>query len=99
MCERAVENESYNLKFVPDYFKTQEMCEKAVRDDPYSLQHVPDWFVTRESVTMCYDNIEYQDGDDEDNFFKWYDGYKKRKIQKASIKEKLAPIAWHPSRW
>ena len=28
-------------------------------------------------VTMCYDNIEYQDDDDEDNFFKWYEGYKK----------------------
>ena len=93
MCERAVENESYNLKFVPDHFKTHEMCEKAVKGDPYSLQHVPDWFATRELVTMCYDNIEYQDDD------VWYDGYKKRKIQKASIKEDLAPIAWHPSRW
>ena len=27
--------------------------------------------------------------DDEDHFFKWYDGYKKRKAQKASIKEVL----------
>ena len=50
-------------------------------------------------VTMCYDNIEYQDDDDEDNFFKWYEGYKKRKIQKTSIKEELAPTAWHPSHW
>ena len=32
-------------------------------------------------------------------FFKWYDGYKKRKAQKASIKEELMPITWHPSRW
>ena len=39
------------------------------------------------------------DDDDEDNFFKWFEGYKKRKIQKASIKEELAPIIWHPSRW
>ena len=32
----------------------------------------------------------------------WYDGYKKRKAQKAqkaSIKEELMPITWHPSRW
>ena len=69
MCESAVENESYNLKFVPDHFKTHEMCEKTVRGDPYSLQHVPDWFVTRELVTMCYDNIEYQEDDGEDIFF------------------------------
>ena len=50
-----------------------------------------------------YDNgkdkfIELTD-DDEDNFFEWYDGYKKRKAQKASIKEELLPIAWHPSRY
>ena len=29
----------------------------------------------------------------------WYDGYKKRKAQKAQIKKDLIPIAWHPSRW
>ena len=37
-----------------------------------------------------YDNgkdkfIEFTD-DDEDNFFEWYDGYKKLKTQKASMK-------------
>ena len=42
--------------------------------------------------------IEFTD-DDEDNLFEWYDGYKKRKAQKASIKEQLLPIAWHPSRY
>ena len=29
---------------------------------------------------------------------KWYDGYKKRMAQKASIKKELIPIAWYPSR-
>ena len=106
MCERAVENEPYNLKFVPDHFKMQGICDKAVTDDPRTLLFVPDWFVSREGVAMYYDNIEYcddddgdDDDDDEDNFFKWYDGYKKQKAQKASIKEELMPIAWHPSRW
>ena len=75
------------------------MCNDAVRDGPYSLQYVPDWFVTREGVDMWYDDSEYCDDDDEDNFFKWYDDYKKRKAQKASIKEELMPIAWHLSRW
>ena len=69
-----------------------------MRDESSSLQFVPDWFVTREGVAMWYDDSEYCD-DDEDNFFKWYNGYKKRKAQKASIKEELVPIAWHPSRW
>ena len=27
---------------------------------------------------------------------KWHDGYKKGKAQKASIKEELIPISWHP---
>ena len=28
----------------------------------------------------------------------WYDGYKKRKAQKARIKDELIRIAWHPDR-
>ena len=49
---------------------------------------------------MWYDEYYDDDGDnDEDKFFEWYDGYKKRKAQKASIKKELMPIAWHPSRY
>ena len=53
---------------------------------------------------MWHDGYYYDDGghwddDDEDKFFEWYDGYKKRKAQKVSIKKGLLPIAWHPSRW
>ena len=32
-------------------------------------------------------------------FFERYDSCEKWKAQKASIKEELLPIAWHPSRW
>ena len=32
-------------------------------------------------------------------FFKWYNGYKKRKSQKVSIKEELLPITWQKSRY
>ena len=39
------------------------------------------------------------DDDDEDNFFFCYDGYKKRKAQKAKVKKELMPTAWHPSRY
>ena len=52
---------------------------------------------------MWYD--DYYDGNGDhwatggnDNFLEWYDGYKKRKAQKAQIKKELMPIAWHPSR-
>ena len=45
----------------------------------------PIGFVTREGEYMWYKGNEYCD--DKDNFFKWYDSYKKRRTQKASIKE------------
>ena len=95
MCERAIEEDSYNLKFVPDLFKTEEMCDQAVKEDSSSLQFVPDWFVTREWMLMWYDNND----DVEDKFFKWHDSYIRRKAQKALIKKELMPIAWHPSRY
>ena len=40
-----------------------------------------------------------EDDDDVDEIVKWYDGYQKRKAQKAQIKEELMPLVWHPSRW
>ena len=42
-CDKAVEKDSKMLKFVPDYFKPQEMCEKAVKNCCFLLKiHVPD---------------------------------------------------------
>ena len=52
---------------------------------------------------MWYDDYYDDDGDywdnddDEDKFSGWYNGYQKRKAQKAKIKEELLPIAWHPN--
>ena len=70
------------------------------------MQFVPDWLVTREGVDMRYDRYYdddggywFTEGDDDDTFFEWYEGYRKRKAQKAKIKEELVPTAWHPSRW
>ena len=37
------------------------------------------------------DDGDYWD-DDKDKFFEWYDGYQKRKAQKAQIKKELMPI-------
>ena len=99
ICIKAVEADPSFLKTVSDHFKTQEIPDKAVKDDPSSLQYVSDWFVTRQRVAMWHDDSEYYNDDNEDNIFKWCDGYKKRKAQKASIKEELLPIAWHPSRY
>ena len=80
---------TFNLKFVPDIFKTQEICNKHMRGNLYSLQFVPDWLNTKEQLKIM--------GGDCNNiwFIKWYEGYKKRKTQKAKIKEELM----HPSSW
>ena len=104
MRKEAVRREPYALPYVPNHFKTQKMCDKAVKYDSSSLQFVPDWFVRTEWVYMWYNDYYDDDGghwedDDEDKFFEWYDGYKKRKAQKASIKEELLSIPWHPSRY
>ena len=69
------------------------MCDKAVRDDSSSLQFVPDYFLTQQQLKLWYNDAYYCN---EDNFFKWYDGYKKRKAQKSKIREELLPITWHP---
>ena len=51
MWIKAVEVDHWQLKDVPDYFKTQEMCDKAVRDDPSSLRYVCDIQATKLMVS------------------------------------------------
>ena len=96
MCNAVMCMEPLSLAYVPTRFKTRKMCDKAVRKDRFSLLFVPDWFVRQQQVKCLRD-----DNDDwyNNKLIKWYDGYKKRKVQKAQIKEKLMPIAWQPSRW
>ena len=92
MCAKEVDIEPCFLEHVPDHLKTKGMCNKAVRSKPYTLRNILDWFVIQHLLKIWHDN-------DEDKFFEWYDGYKKRKAQKASIKEELLSIPWHPSRY
>ena len=94
-CERAVEDEPYSLKHVPDHLKARGMCNKVVGACPWTLELVPDWFVAQQQIRLWRDSGH---GNDED-FIRWYNGYQKRKAQKAKIKKELMPITWHPSRW
>ena len=84
ISERAVEEGLYVLEFVADRFKTKEVCDKAVSHDPSSLRYVPDYFVTQGQVKASHDD---------DEVIGWYDGYQKRRAQRAKIKEELMPIA------
>ena len=90
MCIKAFEIDPWYLYDIPDQYKAQKMCDDLVRMVPQLLKYVLDWFV-REHQIEPWD-------DDEVKFFEWHEGYKKRKAQKAKIKEELLPIAWHPSR-
>ena len=83
MCNKAVKNELDSLKFVLDHFKTQKMCDKSVKDNSYSLQFVPDWLITKQQLKIMGDHCK--------NiwFIKRYNGHKKRKAQKALIKEEF----------
>ena len=98
MCNEIMRTMPGVFHRIHDHFKTQEMCDKAVKDDSSSLQFIPDWFASTEWVDMWCDDYYDDDGDhwdddgDEDHFFEWYDGYKNRKAQKASIKEELLPL-------
>ena len=96
MCIKVLEVDPRQLHDMPDHFKTQEMCNKAVKDGFFSLQFVPDWFVTQQQMDVWYDDDDYYD---DDKRLEWYDGYQKRKAEKAKIKDELMPIASHPARW
>ena len=106
MCTKAIEANPLRLYHVHDDFKTQGLCNDAVEEKP-SLQYVPDYFVTQQQIKTWNDDDHGDDGshwddndgghwddvdDDEDKFFEWYDGYQKRKAQKAKSKEELLSI-------
>ena len=94
MCDKAIEIDPFILWHVPDNLKMQAMCIRAVKAGLGLLEHVPDLFVTQGQIDLWHDD-DYWHHDD--GIIKWYEGYQKPKAQKASIKEELLPIAWHPN--
>ena len=90
MCEKVVEKKPYLLHYDPVHFKTREMCEKVVETGLGLLKYVSDYFVTHQQQKIWRDDDKYCN---DHELIKWYDEYKKRKAQKASIKEELLPFA------
>ena len=80
----------WTLRHVPDHLKTEEMCKRAIEADIYTLVFCSNWFVTQEQMKSWHDDDYYCN---DDRMIRWYDGYQKRKAQKAQIKEGLMPIA------
>ena len=82
------------------------MCIRAFKMDPWQLTDIPDWFVVLQE--MWCENRDWfvvlqemwcEDFDDTNYLIRWRNAYKKRKAQKAKVKEELLPVAWHPSKW
>ena len=95
MCIKAIEVDPWQLYDVSDHSKTQEMCDDVVREDPFSLQCVPSWFMTQQQIKSWHDDDDYCN---DNRIVEWYEGYPKRKAQKAKIKEELMSVAWHRDR-
>ena len=81
---------------VPDYLKTKQMCTRVLEVCRWSLEYIPDWFVMQQQIKLWCDHDHYFN---DDRLIKCHEGYHKRNAWKASIKEELLPIAWHPSRY
>ena len=112
-CIKAVKKEAETLEHIPDHFKAWEIYIKAVEKEAESLEHVPEHFKTQEMCKSwsVYPGIpswlvRYSRTDE--IMVRWqlwwwgpwvFEGYQKRKVQKAKIKEELLAIAWHPSRY
>ena len=92
----SIFSSNWLLKHVPDNLKTQGMCNVVVHKRLCLLEYVPDWIVSQQQLTLWRDHNYYCNDDD---LIKWHDGYKKRKTQKAQIKDELMPLPWHPLRW
>ena len=96
MCDLVVEEEPGLFWIVPDQYKTQKMCDLAVEEDLGLIEYVLDWFVRQQQIDIWH---QHDGDDDNDNgLIEWYEGYEKRKVQKAKIKEELIPIVWNPDR-
>ena len=58
MCNKAVDDYSHTLEFVPECYKTQKMCDKPVNTYPSTIKLVSECFVTQgmydKAVNKCF---------------------------------------------
>ena len=58
MCNKAVDNQTNALEFVPKCFMTQNMCDKAVNTYSSTIKIVPEFYKTQEmgnkAVNRCF---------------------------------------------
>ncbi len=54
VCLYIVKIDGMLLRYVPDYFKTEEMCECSINQNGLALQYVPD---TLKTIDLCFNAI------------------------------------------
>ena len=57
MCDKAVSEDPFHLKYGFDRYNTQGMCDTAVDDFLPALKFVPDWFVTGKIIKKLHDAL------------------------------------------
>ena len=55
MCDKSVGTYPSIIKFVPEYYKTQEMCGRVVSEDPFLIVYCPDKCKTQR---MCDKTVD-----------------------------------------
>ena len=108
ICDKAVDALLPALKFVPDYFVTNELLEKLANvvksNDDIFFVDVDSDVVTFFNDDMAHNTINLNINFDDDNVIRvglvaWCNKYKQRKTCKKEISNKLMPAVWHPTRW
>ena len=59
VCKHAVKKLSYQLRYVLDWHKTQQMCDKAILEDVGTLKSVPDCYKNQEICNKVFDNYPH----------------------------------------
>ena len=62
MCDKAVSNDPFILKYCHNRYETYGMCNKVVDDFLPELKLVPDWFVTSKMIEKIHTALFVHDG-------------------------------------
>ena len=59
MCQSAVTKLSFVIRYVSDWYKTQDMCDKVILENGGTLKFVPDCYKNKKICYKTVDNYAY----------------------------------------
>ena len=59
MCKHAVKKLPYLSRYVPDWYKTQQLCDKALLENGGTLKSGLDCYKNQEMCNKAVDNYPY----------------------------------------